>query len=151
MSSKLKIECRGCGAESEVSPPGSSSTVHCPECGKPVTIGESERKASSGRFVWDEQGTSLSSLPLTEGIYTIGAKSSRSPSDIEVNDQFASRRSMELAVTKSGNRLIYDLKLLKTTNPVSHNRRVLTPGEVVRLQFGDILTIGMTNLYFQTT
>lgn len=86
-------------------------------------------------------------LPI--GSTIIGRKDSESPSDFSIeNDSSVSRRSVKIDVELTPDGYIFKLELLKSTNQVLLNNKVVAPGLVYLLSFGDCLILGKTKIRF---
>lgn len=88
---------------------------------------------------------------LREGSNTIGRKDDTSPSDIMIErDDEISRRSILIDVVYNTDfkGFTYELKVLRSTNPVYVNGRPMGIDEVVRLNYNDIICLGKTNVTF---
>lgn len=98
-----------------------------------------------------EWGTFLAKkkYELKEGSIYIGREDSDAPSQISVNDRYASARSIRLDVRKIDKGFIYHITILRATNPVLLNGRELKEQEGCDLNYGDIITIGNTKLTFK--
>lgn len=88
-------------------------------------------------------------IPLRVGLNVIGRTDRDTPSDIMLDDQYASRRSVEIEV-EVGERggFFFRFRVRKATNPVLVNNRRIEPGCEILLNYGDIITIGQTKLRF---
>lgn len=90
------------------------------------------------------------SYPLHLGQNTIGRYDESLRCDIEIhNDAYASRRSVVIDVIKKGDGYLYRMSVLKAANPVMHNNKPLTVGEVVYLNYGDSIQLGKTKFNFE--
>lgn len=107
-----------------------------------------------GAVTW-KQGRCLLSRTkvkhLKEGSNIIGRKDDTSPSDIMIEkDDEISRRSVAINVVYNDEKrdFIYELKVLRNTNPVYVNGRPVGHDEIVRLNYNDIICLGKTNVTF---
>ena len=107
-----------------------------------------------GAVTW-KQGRCLLSRTkvklLKEGSNIIGRKDDTSPSDIMIEkDDEISRRSVAINVVYNDEKrdFIYELKVLRNTNPVYVNGRPVGHDEIVRLNYNDIICLGKTNITF---
>ena len=90
------------------------------------------------------------SYPLHLGENTIGRYDEDLRCDIEIhNDAYASRRSVVIEVLEKDNGFLYRMSVLKAANPVMHNNKPLTVGEVVYLNYGDSIQLGNTKFNFE--
>ena len=80
----------------------------------------------------------------------VGRKDNGYPCDAEIDDPFASRRSVNISVRKDeSGRFLTILTVCHATNPLYLNGRVLSFGESLQLKFGDTVTIGKTKIKFK--
>lgn len=103
---------------------------------------------SSGRIVW---GGILSrkSYTLHEGENYIGRNDQENPSDVSINDEYVSRRSILIEVEKVEKGYTYKLTVKKCTNPVLINGQEQEVGNSIYLNFGDTIHVGNTALAFK--
>lgn len=82
--------------------------------------------------------------------WTIGRSDEDYPSDISVpGDSSISRQSAVIEACPNGaHGTAFSLRVVKTLNPVRVNDRMLTQGETVGLNFGDIIVMGRTPMQF---
>ena len=86
---------------------------------------------------------------LFEGRTIIGREDNEAPSDISLcGDDTISRRSISIDIVADDYGFDYIMKVLNASNPVRVNGKQIHIGEKVYLDFGDIITIGKTNLTF---
>ncbi len=86
---------------------------------------------------------------LSEGRTIIGREDAEEPSDISLSgDETISRRSISVDIVADEFGFDYIMKVLNASNPVLVNGKQVYIGEKVYLDFGDIITIGKTNLKF---
>lgn len=88
-------------------------------------------------------------IPLRVGVNVIGRTDKQTPSDIQLDDQYVSRRSVEIEVEvgeKGG--FFFRFRVVKSTNPVLVNSHRIEPGSEILLNYGDIITLGRTKLRF---
>lgn len=88
---------------------------------------------------------------LREGTLTIGRKDADLPSDIALDDHYASRRSATLEVTDTPDGYLFKFTVVKATNPVCVNERRLALGESIYLAYNDNITMGKTHITFKKT
>ena len=110
-----------------------------------VITEDSRQFASSGILSWSEKALKRT-FPLTEGSFIIGRMDATEPSDIAINDDMASRRSVMITVTKGEASRRYTIKLtvLRTTNAVYVNNNALYSKSSIYLNYGDTFKIGET-------
>jgi hypothetical protein len=88
-------------------------------------------------------------FPLRIGTNIIGRADKSEPSDIQLNDETVSRRSVEIEVKVSERGgFFFHFRVLKSTNPVLVNSQRINPGNESLLNYGDIITMGRTQLRF---
>ena len=96
------------------------------------------------------KGVFKRSYPLHLGQNTIGRYDGNLRCDIEIhNDVYASRRSVVIEVIEKEYGFLYRMSVLKAANPVMHNHKPLTVGEVVYLNYGDNIQLGKTIFNFE--
>jgi len=134
----------------------------CPECetyvcfssrgeeGVPSTrrthiIAESDFSTKEGILVWNKDGQ-IKSHVLLPGETVIGREDFNEPSDISIQDNTASRRSVKIVVTKGEKSGKYNFKLtvLRTTNAVYVNNNALYSNSNIYLNYGDSFKVGET-------
>lgn len=136
--------------------------IKCPECdtficfssrgkeGIPVKrrtqiIAESEFPTREGILVWAKDGQ-ISNYILQPGDTIIGRTDTEEPSDISIDDNTASRRSVIINVTKGEQtgRHNFKLTVLRTTNAVYVNNNALYANSSIYLNYGDSFKVGET-------
>ena len=87
-------------------------------------------------------------LSLYYGNNVIGRNDHEKTSDIQIDDPFISRRSVDIKVRKSpdGSGNIFRLQVLQTRNPVYVNSKQINVEEPVFLSYNDKLKLGNTIL-----
>lgn len=103
-----------------------------------------------GEMVWGGM-LGRKRMRLREGTLTIGRKDGDLPSDIAIDDHYASRRSATLEVTDTPDGFLFKFTVVKSTNPVCVNDRQLAVGESIYLAYNDNITMGKTHLTFKKT
>ena len=138
--------------------------VKCPECDTYICFSsQGERQDSTirrtqiingnesstleGVLVWSNNGH-VESKVLMPGETTIGRKSNDVPSDIGLDDGTASRRSVNIVVTRGEQtgEYIFKLVVLRTTNAVYVNQNALYNNSEIYLNYGDTIKLGETTL-----
>ena len=114
-----------------------------------------QQKISDLSLVWGGRLGGLihpQTKPLCQGVNIIGRKDTQMPSDISIDDDYISRRSIEIVVAKApGNHgFSYRMKVLTTSNPVYLNGKEIKTGQQVFLQPTDKIKIGKTTLTFKS-
>lgn len=86
---------------------------------------------------------------LSKGIHYIGRFNDTNNSDFAIKDKYASSRSVRIDVNENGGSLVYRMTVERAMNPVYHNSRELSIGDVVYLTYGDTLKLGKTLINVQ--
>lgn len=81
---------------------------------------------------------------LSKGTHYVGRLDTENNSDFAIKDKFASSRSLRIDVNENGGSLVYRMIVERAMNPVYHNNRELTVGDIVYLTYGDTLRLGKT-------
>lgn len=81
---------------------------------------------------------------LLKGTHYVGRLDTENNSDFAIKDKFASSRSLRIDVNENGGSLVYRMIVERAMNPVYHNNRELTVGDIVYLTYGDTLRLGKT-------
>lgn len=108
-----------------------------------VTKKQSSMKLVLGRFLGKKE------YILSKGIHYIGREDDVNNSDFAIKDKYASSRSVRIDVNENGGNIVYRLTVERAMNPVYHNSRELTVGDVVYLTYGDTLKLGKTLIKVQ--
>ena len=132
-------------------------TVGCQHCMGPIEVRvieptrelELEANPYRGKIQITLNRFRKKDYPLRPGVNIIGRADKEAPSDIQLNDETVSRRSVEIEV-KVGERggFFFHFRVRKATNPVLVNSRRINPGEEILLEYGAIITMGRTKLRF---
>lgn len=96
-----------------------------------------------GRFLGKKE------YPLSKGIHYVGRIDDANSSDLSLKDKYVSTRSVRIDVNENGGLLVYRLTVERAMNPVYHNSRELSVGDVVYLTYGDTLKLGKTLIKVQ--
>ncbi len=81
--------------------------------------------------------------------WTIGRRDEHNPSDISITgDDSISRRCAEIEASQAQGTTQYLFRVIKTKNPIFINSRPLAGGEAIQLRFGDVITMGKTEMIF---
>lgn len=84
---------------------------------------------------------------LQMGDNVIGRRASTIKADIAIgSDPYMSRRHVNIRVVKRGNNIEYQLIVLSNTNLPRINGRPMYNNDIIRLRFGDTLTLGRTDI-----
>lgn len=86
---------------------------------------------------------------LSKGSHWIGRQDNENSCDFPIKDKYASARSVRIDVNENGGNLVYKMTVERASNPVYHNSRELTVGDVVYLNYGDTLKLGKTLIKIQ--
>ena len=103
---------------------------------------------TSGRLVWGGLLRRKSYI-LHEGENYIGRNDSEIPSDVTIDDEYVSRRSILIEVTPAAKGYTYKLTVMKCTNPVLINGKEQQVGNSIYLNYGDTILVGNTTLTFK--
>ena len=139
----MKAKCPECNTFIYFSSQGSQGIPSQPRTR--VISSDTRSFASSGMLFWSEKALKRS-FPLTEGSFIIGRMDPTEPSDIAINDDMASRRSVKITVTKgeTSGKYNFNLTVLRTTNAVYVNNNALYSRSSIYLNYGDTFKIGET-------
>lgn len=78
----------------------------------------------------------------------IGRRDNDNPSDLSLKDEYASRRSICIEVSKSARGYSFHLTVERACNPVLINGKEQPEGSSFDLNYGDIIKLGNTTLTF---
>lgn len=84
-------------------------------------------------------------LPIGTNI-VIGRKDTEAPSNLQIDDDYMSRRSVRLEAEAMANGTRYKFTVMKTSNPVYINSKEMAQGSSVYLNYGDTITMGKTTM-----
>lgn len=151
-----KSVCAACGAVTGFAAPVPSGAAKQQPAGSqpaPAPVKHTQKVGSTemdalGEIVWG-RFFAPKHFTLRPGIFTLGRKDTEQPSDIQIDDPYASRRSVSIEVMPQGTGYSFKLVVLKTTNPVFVNSNDITAGNSIYLNFGDTITLGRTKLTFK--
>lgn len=104
---------------------------------------------TTGKLVW---GGFLrrKSYILHEGANYIGRYDNEIPSDVNIDDDYVSRRSILIEVAQATKGFTYKLTVKKCTNPVLINGKEQAEGNSIYLNYGDTILVGNTTLTFKS-
>lgn len=102
----------------------------------------------SAKLVWGSF-FSRKSYVLREGENYIGRNDRDVPSDVNIDDDYVSRRSILIEVIKAPKGFTYKLTVKKCTNPVLINGQAQKEGNSMYLNYGDTILVGNTTLSFK--
>ena len=103
---------------------------------------------STGKFVWGGFFKKKSYV-LKEGANYIGRTDMECPSDMMIDDDYASRRSVKVEVEKGVKGYLFKLTVVNATNSVLYNGKSLEAEHSIYLNYGDIITLGNTKITFK--
>jgi len=86
---------------------------------------------------------------LTKELCTIGRKDNEIKSDVELKDEYCSRRSVAITTISTDRGYLFKMEILSAANPVLVNGMEHTAGESLYLNYGDTITMGKTTLTFR--
>lgn len=81
---------------------------------------------------------------LSRGTHYVGRHDQFEPSNFQLHDDTASRRSLRIDVLQVGDGITYKMTVQRAFNPVFHNNRELRQGDIVYLYYGDRIKVGQT-------
>lgn len=86
---------------------------------------------------------------LKPGQTTIGRYDPERPSDVMISgDDEMSRQSVVIIASPNAYDYIYELRIIQSTNAICVNGRRVNKGTTVRLNYGDTIRMGKTNISF---
>lgn len=115
---------------------------------KPTTKLDKSAQQSLGEFVWGSY-FSRKHFALRLGSIMIGRKDGQEPSDLQLNDNYVSRRSVLLDVIPSDKSYLFKMTVKNASNPVYVNGSEIAVNNSVYLNFDDIIIMGKTKLTFK--
>lgn len=90
--------------------------------------------------------------PLNLGTNIIGRIAQSGKADIQITeDPYMSRRHMQIDVVKTANGIEHHLVEINSKNIIILNGKPIQRNDILKLQFGDILTLGKTDVYLEET
>lgn len=109
---------------------------------------ESDGESNLGELVW---GSFLwkKKFRLHVGTFTIGRVDADAPSDIQLNDKRASRRSAVLDVFPGKDGFLFKFTVKRAYIPVYVNDSEIAEGQSTYLNYGDKISMGDTVLTFR--
>lgn len=88
---------------------------------------------------------------LKEGSQVIGRRAETGTADIKIsNDKFMSRRNVQIDVVKKPGGYEHRLVEIGSRNSVKLNGKDVSPGDILILKFGDVLTLGNTDIILES-
>lgn len=119
------------------------------EDNKPDTPYATETATPNAKLVWGGLFRKKSYELNRTGNYYIGRDDDEIKSDIAIDDDYVSRRSVLIEVTDRGKGCSYKLTVKNATNPVLVNGQEYRLEESVYLNYGDTILVGNTTLTFK--
>lgn len=136
--------CEKCGQEYSLVVQNGKVVKATMKTPKPITgVRQNSMKLVLGRFLGKKE------YLLTKGTHYIGRADNVKKSDFSIKDKYASSKSVRIDVNENGGNLVYRLTVERAMNPVYHNSRELTVGDIVYLTYGDTLKLGETLIKVQ--
>lgn len=173
MMEKIFIVCPECHQQlsfNEV-PDYQNKLVECPKCHFKSTVSVYQRGTQArGAQGADEMPTQLVMPPKTavdlgqfrvvgtgeiqwfkEGRNIIGRRASTSTADIKIsNDPYMSRQHVQIDVVKSAVGYEHRLIEINSKNIVKLNGKEIQRGDILKVKFGDTLTLGKTDIILES-
>lgn len=162
LNQKYLVDCPHCGKKGISYTPAKTGRhiVSCPACKgkmsyltiKPTWIGGSHDivatrpVTSTGKLTLLRKHGKSQEFSLREGAQTVGRNDQVYPSDININDEYMSRQSIEIVMLLTNDGYKFSIEVKKCTNPVLLNGKVIAPGFREYLTFGDIIVLGNSTL-----
>lgn len=88
---------------------------------------------------------------LKEGSQIIGRRAQTGTADIKIsNDKFMSRRHVQIDVVKTWNGYEHRLLEIGSTNLPKLNGKEIQRGDILKLKFGDVITLGNTEIRLES-
>ena len=88
---------------------------------------------------------------LKPGQNIIGRRAQTGTADIKIsNDMYMSRRHVCIEVVKKGNGFEHHLVEINSKNIVKLNGKPINRGDILVIKFGDVLTLGTTEIVLET-
>ena len=133
--------------------------VACGECRTPIYyMGKEDTSGGTvrvlppnGRIEWGSFFKKKSWTINYVGSFYIGRTDDQVKSDVSIDDEFVSRKSLLLEVlpVRGSRECKYKITVNKAANPVLVNGRSLELGESIYLNYGDTILVGNTTLTFK--
>lgn len=160
-----KLDCPKCHQSLYVKAKEAKPWIeHCKQCGtkilvqghvaetkagsESITVSLKGKNPSSGRLVWGKIFFRKSYV-LHEGVNYIGRRDNDVPSEVSLDDEYVSRRSVAIEVKKAQKGYTYKLTVERCANPVLINGRAQEVGNSVYLNYGDTIYVGNTAITFR--
>lgn len=90
-------------------------------------------------------------FPLAEGSNVVGRKAKSSTASIQIEgDEHMSRHNVEIRVEHSASGYEHHLVELNSMNPILLNGREVPHNIIVKMKFGDTLTLGKTEVVLES-
>ncbi len=160
------LKCQCCGAPLTKPAADGLYSVECDQCQQPYNMivqggrvtkisartkpgGTADRGSLTPMVLSTGGFFKKTTYILYKGTHFIGRWDENENSDFALKDNTVSRRSVRVDVNQSGNGLVYKMTILKATNPIYHNKKQLVEGDIVYLNYGDVLQLGNTTIKVQ--
>ncbi len=160
------LKCQCCGAPLTKPAADGLYSVECDQCQQPYNMivqggrvtkisartkpgGTADRGSLTPMMLSTGGFFKKTTYILYKGTHYIGRWDENENSDFALKDNTVSRRSVRVDVNQSGNGLVYKMTILKATNPIYHNKKQLVEGDIVYLNYGDVLQMGNTTIKVQ--
>lgn len=163
----MKVKCphEGCGTVMTIpdTPGIADRMLTCPVCGYrnkvAVFIAEMNKPADEDNteVCISDTDDSIGALKvegfvyaLEEGKNIVGRKAASSLADVqlEVTDNYMSRKHVCISVTKKSDGYQHRIENLNAKNLMAINGTQIQMGEIVVLNYGDVIRLGKTNVQF---
>ena len=165
--------CTGCGMKLRIrNPKPGQHTIRCPKCQSlqqytytPAGTAAQQpepQKPNKTKPVAKNVNLSRGCLVQQRGLFRsnithqlagketiIGRLCNDSPSDVMVNDDTMSRRSVSIVGESKPAGIVYKLTVINATNRVLLNGKTLSVGTSVYINFGDTIVLGRTTFKFE--
>lgn len=90
--------------------------------------------------------------PLKMGANVIGRLAESGKADIQItHDMYMSRRHLQIDVVKTAYGIEHHLVEINSKNIIVLNGKPIQRGDILKLNFGDKLTLGKTDIYLEET
>lgn len=87
---------------------------------------------------------------LKEGSNVIGRRAKSGNADIKIsNDEYMSRRNVQIDVIKRPHGYEHRLVEINSTNPVKLNGKNVGKGDILIIKYGDVITLGTTDILLE--
>lgn len=115
---------------------------------KPTTKLDKSALQDMGELVWGSF-FSRKHFALHPGSILIGRRDGQEPSELQLNDNYVSRRSVVLDVIPTDKGYLFKLAVRNASNPVYVNGSEILVGNSIYLNYDDVILMGKTKLTFK--